>query len=82
MVGALYFWQIVHCDLALRNIMVNKFPWEVKLGEFGLARDMTRMTSRRSNQWRNTQVKRQARMRAGSHIVGIIIENNFEILFV
>uniref|UniRef100_A0A3Q3X897 Protein kinase domain-containing protein n=1 Tax=Mola mola TaxID=94237 RepID=A0A3Q3X897_MOLML len=41
--------MIVHCDLALRNIMVNKFPWEVKVAEFGLARDLTRMTSRRSN---------------------------------
>uniref|UniRef100_A0A3B3VGF1 Si:ch211-167j9.5 n=1 Tax=Poecilia latipinna TaxID=48699 RepID=A0A3B3VGF1_9TELE len=33
--------MIVHCDLALRNIMVNKFPWEVKLAEFGLARDLS-----------------------------------------
>uniref|UniRef100_A0A3Q2NNE6 Protein kinase domain-containing protein n=1 Tax=Fundulus heteroclitus TaxID=8078 RepID=A0A3Q2NNE6_FUNHE len=41
--------MIVHCDLALRNIMVNKFPWEVKLAEFSLARDMTRMVSRRSS---------------------------------
>ncbi|XP_072313212.1 fibroblast growth factor receptor homolog 1 [Eucyclogobius newberryi] len=45
--------SIVHCDLALRNIMVDKFPWEVKLSEFGLARDLTRMTSRRSSRWRN-----------------------------
>ncbi|XP_037630397.1 tyrosine kinase receptor Cad96Ca isoform X1 [Sebastes umbrosus] len=45
--------MIVHCDLALRNIMVNKFPWEVKVAEFGLARDLTRMTSRRSSRWRN-----------------------------
>lgn len=45
--------MIVHCDLALRNIMVNKFPWEVKLAEFGLARDLTKMTSRRSSRWRN-----------------------------
>ncbi|KAJ4935908.1 hypothetical protein JOQ06_017435 [Pogonophryne albipinna] len=46
--------MIVHCDLALRNIMVNKFPWEVKVAEFGLARDLTRMTSRRSSssRWR------------------------------
>uniref|UniRef100_A0A3B4B7L1 Protein kinase domain-containing protein n=1 Tax=Periophthalmus magnuspinnatus TaxID=409849 RepID=A0A3B4B7L1_9GOBI len=35
--------SIVHCDLALRNIMVDKFPWEVKLAEFGLARDLTKM---------------------------------------
>lgn len=41
--------------------MVNKFPWEVKLGEFGLARDMTRMTSRRSNRWRNPRVRLHAR---------------------
>ncbi|KAK9521515.1 hypothetical protein VZT92_021312 [Zoarces viviparus] len=45
--------MIVHCDLALRNIMVNRFPWEVKVAEFGLARDLTRMTSRRSSRWRN-----------------------------
>lgn len=45
--------MIVHCDLALRNVMVNKFPWEVKVAEFGLARDLTRMTSRRSSRWRN-----------------------------
>nr|XP_046246180.1 tyrosine kinase receptor Cad96Ca [Scatophagus argus] len=45
--------MIVHCDLALRNIMVNKFPWEVKVAEFGLARDLTRMKSRRSSRWRN-----------------------------
>ncbi|MEQ2248293.1 hypothetical protein ILYODFUR_017718 [Ilyodon furcidens] len=44
--------MIVHCDLALRNIMVNKFPWEVKLAEFGLARDLTRMASRRSSRWK------------------------------
>ncbi|TDH15334.1 hypothetical protein EPR50_G00029770 [Perca flavescens] len=47
--------MIVHCDLALRNIMVNKFPWELKVAEFGLARDFTRMTSRRSSRWRNPQ---------------------------
>ncbi|KAL2096160.1 hypothetical protein ACEWY4_008308 [Coilia grayii] len=40
--------MIVHCDLALRNIMVSRFPWEVKVAEFGLARDLTRMRSRRS----------------------------------
>lgn len=45
--------MIMHCDLALRNVMVNKFPWEVKVAEFGLARDLTRMTSRRSSRWRN-----------------------------
>ncbi|XP_029699188.1 fibroblast growth factor receptor 4 isoform X1 [Takifugu rubripes] len=45
--------MIVHCDLALRNIMVNKFPWEVKVAEFGLARDLTRMASRRSSRWWN-----------------------------
>ncbi|KAG7218371.1 hypothetical protein INR49_020435 [Caranx melampygus] len=45
--------MIVHCDLALRNIMVNRFPWEVKVAEFGLARDLTRLTSRRSTRWRN-----------------------------
>lgn len=52
--------QIVHCDLALRNIMVNKFPWEVKVAEFGLARDLTRMTSRRSSRWRSHRVGRHA----------------------
>ncbi|XP_026196295.1 tyrosine kinase receptor Cad96Ca [Anabas testudineus] len=45
--------MIIHCDLALRNIMVSKFPWEVKVAEFGLARDSTRLTSRRSSRWRN-----------------------------
>ncbi|XP_022607087.1 tyrosine kinase receptor Cad96Ca-like [Seriola dumerili] len=45
--------MIVHCDLALRNIMVNRFPWEVKVAEFGLARDLTRLTSRRSSRWRS-----------------------------
>lgn len=47
--------QIVHCDLALRNIMVNKFPWEVKVAEFSLAKDMNRM-SRRSSRWRSQRV--------------------------
>ncbi|KAG7478847.1 tyrosine kinase receptor Cad96Ca-like [Solea senegalensis] len=45
--------MIVHCDLALRNIMVNRFPWEVKVAEFGLARDLSRLTSRHSSRWRN-----------------------------
>ncbi|KAM6988183.1 tyrosine kinase receptor Cad96Ca isoform 1-T1 [Tautogolabrus adspersus] len=45
--------MIIHGDLALRNIMVNRFPWEVKVGEFGLARDLSSMTSRRSSRWRN-----------------------------
>ncbi|XP_038160550.1 tyrosine kinase receptor Cad96Ca [Cyprinodon tularosa] len=50
--------MIVHCDLALRNIMVNRFPWEVKLAEFGLARDLTRMASRRrSSRWRNQRTR-------------------------
>ncbi|KAI1903649.1 hypothetical protein AGOR_G00029370 [Albula goreensis] len=41
--------MVVHCDLALRNILVNSFPREVKVAEFGLARDLTRMRSRRSS---------------------------------
>ncbi|KAA0702001.1 Fibroblast growth factor receptor -like protein 1 [Triplophysa tibetana] len=41
--------MVVHCDLALRNILVSRFPWEVKVTEFGLARDLTRMKSRRSS---------------------------------
>ncbi|XP_068440232.1 fibroblast growth factor receptor homolog 1 [Clinocottus analis] len=45
--------MIVHCDLALRNIMVNTFPWEVKVAEFGLAQDLTRMIRPRSSRWRN-----------------------------
>ncbi|XP_029374328.1 sigma intracellular receptor 2 isoform X2 [Echeneis naucrates] len=45
--------MIVHCDLALRNIMVNRFPWEVKVAEFGLARDFTRLTSRHSSRWKS-----------------------------
>ncbi|XP_066537817.1 tyrosine kinase receptor Cad96Ca [Hoplias malabaricus] len=40
--------MVVHCDLALRNILVSRFPWEIKVAEFGLARDLTRMRSRRS----------------------------------
>ncbi|XP_076832980.1 fibroblast growth factor receptor homolog 1 [Brachyhypopomus gauderio] len=40
--------MVVHCDLALRNILVSRFPWEVKVAEFGLARDLTCMRSRRS----------------------------------
>lgn len=39
--------------------MVNKFPWEVKVAEFGLARDLTRMASRRSSRWRNPRVRLQ-----------------------
>ncbi|CDQ70532.1 unnamed protein product [Oncorhynchus mykiss] len=40
---------VVHCDLALRNIMVNHFPREVKLAEFGLAQDLTHKRSHRSS---------------------------------
>ncbi|TSN39333.1 Tyrosine-protein kinase Abl [Bagarius yarrelli] len=40
--------MVIHCDLALRNILVSRFPWEIKVAEFGLARDLTRMRSRRS----------------------------------
>ena len=50
--------QIVHCDLALRNIMVSRFPWEVKVAEFGLARDLTRMRSRRSTHKKQRKVSR------------------------
>ncbi|XP_028976502.1 tyrosine-protein kinase Fer-like [Esox lucius] len=45
--------MVVHCDLALRNIMVNRFPWEVKVAEFGLARDLTRVRSYRSSRRKN-----------------------------
>ncbi|KAM9734324.1 tyrosine kinase receptor Cad96Ca isoform 1-T2 [Menidia menidia] len=45
--------MITHCDLALRNVMVNRFPWEVKVAEFGLAQDLTRMASRRSSRWKH-----------------------------
>ncbi|KAM9498299.1 fibroblast growth factor receptor homolog 1-like isoform 4-T5 [Salvelinus alpinus] len=41
--------MVVHCDLALRNIMVNHFPREVKLAEFGLAQDLTHKRSYRSS---------------------------------
>lgn len=41
--------MVVHSDLALRNILVSRFPWEVKVAEFGLARDLTRMRSRHSS---------------------------------
>nr|XP_029507261.1 tyrosine kinase receptor Cad96Ca-like [Oncorhynchus nerka] len=45
--------MVVHCDLALRNIMVSRFPWEVKVSEFGLARDLTRMKSRHSSRMKH-----------------------------
>uniref|UniRef100_A0A8C2KTL7 Si:ch211-167j9.5 n=1 Tax=Cyprinus carpio TaxID=7962 RepID=A0A8C2KTL7_CYPCA len=48
--------MVVHSDLALRNILVSRFPWEVKVAEFGLARDLTRMRSRHSS--RKKQHKR------------------------
>uniref|UniRef100_A0A3B1J1V6 Protein kinase domain-containing protein n=1 Tax=Astyanax mexicanus TaxID=7994 RepID=A0A3B1J1V6_ASTMX len=41
--------MILHCDLALRNIMVHSFPREVKVAEFGLAREVTRTWSRRGS---------------------------------
>ncbi|KAG9263535.1 hypothetical protein AMEX_G23582 [Astyanax mexicanus] len=41
--------MILHCDLALRNIMVHNFPREVKVAEFGLAREVTRTWSRRGS---------------------------------
>ncbi|KAI4882661.1 hypothetical protein NFI96_014649, partial [Prochilodus magdalenae] len=41
--------MIVHCDLALRNILVHKFPHEVKVAEFGLAREVARTWSRNSS---------------------------------
>ncbi|XP_030648057.1 fibroblast growth factor receptor 2-like [Chanos chanos] len=53
--------MVVHCDLALRNIMVNRFPSEVKVAEFGLARDLTRMRSRRSS--RNKDYKERVPLR-------------------
>lgn len=47
--------MVVHCDLALRNIMVSKFPWGIKVAEFGLARDLTSMRSRRSSRRKNSR---------------------------
>ncbi|XP_066551640.1 tyrosine kinase receptor Cad96Ca isoform X2 [Amia ocellicauda] len=41
--------MVVHCDLALRNILLGSFPHECKVAEFSLARDLTRMRSRRSS---------------------------------
>ncbi|XP_031427680.1 fibroblast growth factor receptor homolog 1-like isoform X2 [Clupea harengus] len=41
--------MVVHGDIALRNIMVNSFPQEVKVAEFSFARDLTRMKSRRTS---------------------------------
>lgn len=49
--------QVVHCDLALRNILVSHFPWEIKVAEFGLARDLTRMRSRRSTRKKHHRVR-------------------------
>lgn len=51
------FLQVVHCDLALRNILVSRFPWEIKVAEFGLARDLTRMRSRRSTRKKHHKVR-------------------------
>uniref|UniRef100_A0A3P8Z0I6 Protein kinase domain-containing protein n=1 Tax=Esox lucius TaxID=8010 RepID=A0A3P8Z0I6_ESOLU len=51
---------VVHCDLALRNIMVNRFPWEVKVAEFGLARDLTRIRSYRSSRRKTPRVSPRA----------------------
>ncbi|TRY99768.1 hypothetical protein DNTS_020942 [Danionella cerebrum] len=53
--------MVVHCDLALRNILVGRFPWEIKVAEFGLARDLTRMRSRRSS--RKKQPKERVPLR-------------------
>lgn len=57
-VAQLFILQVVHCDLALRNIMVNHFPKEVKLAEFGLAQDLTLMRSRRSSHKGDHMVRR------------------------
>ncbi|XP_076876134.1 tyrosine kinase receptor Cad96Ca-like [Brachyhypopomus gauderio] len=38
--------MVVHCDLALRNIMVHSFPHDVKVAEFSLAKDLTSRHSR------------------------------------
>uniref|UniRef100_A0A8C4X7P9 Protein kinase domain-containing protein n=1 Tax=Erpetoichthys calabaricus TaxID=27687 RepID=A0A8C4X7P9_ERPCA len=40
---------VVHGDLALRNILVGRFPQECKITEFGLAKNFSRMKSRRSS---------------------------------
>lgn len=57
-VAQLFILQVVHCDLALRNIMVNHFPKEVKLAEFGLAQDLTHKRSHRSSCKGNHMVRR------------------------
>ncbi|XP_053097397.1 fibroblast growth factor receptor homolog 1-like isoform X2 [Pangasianodon hypophthalmus] len=49
--------MILHCDLALRNIMVHRFPHEVKVAEFGLARDVKREWSVSEN-YKKTNRKR------------------------
>ncbi|KAG2459171.1 PDIP2 protein, partial [Polypterus senegalus] len=41
--------MVVHGDLALRNILVGRFPQECKITEFGLAKNFSRMKSRRSS---------------------------------
>ncbi|XP_026082168.1 fibroblast growth factor receptor homolog 1-like [Carassius auratus] len=53
--------MVVHSNLALRNILVSQFPWEVKVAEFGLARDLTRMRSRHSS--RKKQYKERVPLR-------------------
>ena len=54
--------QVIHGDLALRNIMVHSFPSEVKLTEFGLARDLTYMRSRRGIRKGVDKVRRTVRV--------------------
>ena len=40
MVEGMFFAQIVHCDLAARNILIAE-NFMLKIGDFGLARDAT-----------------------------------------
>ncbi|XP_026996969.2 ephrin type-A receptor 4a-like [Tachysurus fulvidraco] len=48
--------MILHCNLALRNIMVHRFPHEVKVAEFGLSRDIRRGRSLSGSCKKNKQV--------------------------
>ncbi|KAF7701306.1 fibroblast growth factor receptor homolog 1-like isoform X2 [Silurus meridionalis] len=34
--------MILHCNLALRNILVHRFPHEIKVAEFGMAREIAK----------------------------------------
>nr|XP_006011051.1 PREDICTED: tyrosine kinase receptor Cad96Ca-like [Latimeria chalumnae] len=44
--------MVIHRDLALRNILIGRFPQECKIAEFGLAQDLSSYRDSRSNKRR------------------------------